>query len=75
MSFRQNLVNILQKISDNVTAPLLLGLLLRLFKDSLYSTTTPGQNLSPTDRRHCDLGIFQILYLLRLRVARTAFNG
>ena len=21
------------------------------------STTTPGQNLSPTDRRHCDLGI------------------
>ena len=29
------------KISDNVTAPLLLGLLLRLFKDSLFSTTIP----------------------------------
>jgi len=42
-----------KKISDNVTAPLLLGLLLRLFKDSLFSTTTPSQNLSPTDRRHC----------------------
>ena len=42
--FRQNRVKILEKISDNVTAPLLLGLLLRLFKDSLFSTTTPGQN-------------------------------
>jgi len=45
------------KISDNVTAPLLLGLLLRLSNNSLFSTTTPGQNLSPTDRRHCDLAI------------------
>jgi len=45
------------KTSDNVTAPLLLGLLLRLFKDSLFSTTTPDQNLSPTDRRHCDWAI------------------
>jgi len=43
-----------QKISDNVTAPLLLGLLILLFKDSLLSTTTLGQNLSPTDCRHCD---------------------
>ena len=42
--FRQNRVKILEKISDNVTAPLLLGLLLGLFKDSLFSTTTPGQN-------------------------------
>jgi len=42
------------KIADNVTAQLVLGLLLRLFEDSLFSTTTPGQNLSPTDRRHCD---------------------
>ena len=40
-----------------MTAPLLLGLLLQLFKDSLFSTTTPSQNLSPTGRRHCDLGI------------------
>ena len=29
--------------SDNVTAPLLLGLLLPLFKDSLFSTTTPAK--------------------------------
>ena len=41
---RQNRVKILEKISDNVTAPLLFGLLLGLFKDSLISTTTPGQN-------------------------------
>jgi len=54
MIFRQNLVKILYKISDNVTAPLILGLLLRLFNDSLFSTMTPGQNLSPTDRRQCN---------------------
>lgn len=41
---RQNRVKILEKIADNVTAPLLLRLLLRLFKDSLFSTTTPDQN-------------------------------
>jgi len=31
------------KISDIMTAPLLLGLLLRLFQDSLFSTTTPAK--------------------------------